>query len=514
MSKVTSGLFVSGITLGVLGMTVACASSSDGAQRSTQTVPAVDCPPSFGDWTENTAYTRGDLVHFGAEVYRCVQSHTALSVWPPDIVPALWEPVTCSDGTGPSADGGVTPPPGTDAGPPAPESDSASDTAAPPPPTDGAPPPPPPPPGPAGDQKVIAYFAAWDVYGRNFHVTDIDASLITHLNYAFLNIAGGECVLGDSYAEIDKSYPGDTWDAGALRGSFHQLQILKSKFPKLKVLLSIGGWTWSSGFSDAAATDASRTKFANSCVALMSKYGFDGLDVDWEYPTGGGLAAGRPEDKQNYTLLLAALRGALGGDHLLTIAAPAGPTHIANLEVSKLKDYVDSINIMTYDFHGAWDLKTGHNSPLYQEKADPSPAGWSTDGAVQAYLAAGVPASKIVVGAAFYGRGWAGVPSANNGLYQSATGASPGTWEQGVLDYKDIAANYLPTFSRFVSSESKVPWIYSASRQIMITYDDAESLGVRARYVRDQKLGGVMVWELSSDDKAHTLGKALWSGLH
>ena len=370
-------------------------------------------------------------------------------------------------------------------------------------------------------KRLTAYFAAWAVYGRNFHVPDVDPSLLTHLNYAFANISdAGECVLGDSYADIDKAYPGDTWDTGALRGSFHQLQLLKAKSPHLKTLLSIGGWTWSTHFSDAALTAASRATFAKSCVALATKYGFDGLDIDWEYPTGGGLASGRPEDTASYTALLAALRKELdaaapaGTHYELTIAAPAGPKIIANLELGKIHAYVDAVNIMTYDFHGAWEMTTNHNSPLFASAGDPGPAGFSTDAAVKAYLAGGVPKKKIVVGAAFYGRGWSGVAASTDGLFQPATSASPGTGESGVLDFHDIEANYLLSFERFFSKDAQVPWLYSKSRQIMITYDDAESLAIRGKYVRDMGLGGVMSWELSGDDEAHTLGKAVWNSLH
>jgi len=402
------------------------------------------------------------------------------------------------DGGTPATDSGTTP--SDDSGTPSTDTGTT--------PTD--------PPGTPSAKKIIAYFAAWGVYGRNFQVSDIDASLITHLNYAFANITSGECVLGDSYADIDKFYPGDSWDAGSLRGSFHQLQLLKAKSPHLKTLLSIGGWTWSNGFSDAAMTEASRTKFAKSCVGLMTKYGFDGLDLDWEYPGGGGLAPGRPEDKQNFTLLLAAIRkeiDAAGAGHLLSIAVGAAPAVLANLELSKIHAYLDSINVMTYDFHGGWEKTTGHNSPLYRAKGETAPVGWDTDAAATAYISGGVPASKVIVGGAFYGRGWAGVPATNDGLFQSATGPSPGTWEQGVLDYHDIAANYLPTFTRKWDAEAKVPWLYNASKQIMISYDDAESLKVRSQYVNTKGLGGLMVWELSGDDKAHTLGHAIRDNL-
>src|SRR5262249_35409059 len=141
------------------------------------------------------------------------------------------------------------------------------------------------------------------------------------------------------------------------------------------------------------------------------------------------------------------------------------------------------------------------------------PAGWNTDGAVKAYLARGVPASKLIVGGAFYGRGWSGVSGTNDGLFQPATGASPGTWEMGVLDWHDIAANYLPTFDKHVDEAAGVPFLYSPSKQIFISYDDPTSLGKRAKYVKESGLGGVMIWELSSDDTSHTLGKAVFDGL-
>src|SRR5262249_14122871 len=163
-------------------------------------------------------------------------------------------------------------------------------------------------------------------------VGHIPAAKLTHVNYAFAKIGPtGECALFDSYAAIDKFYPGDKWDAGFLRGNFHQLQILKQKHPHLKTLISVGGWTLSGPFSDVALTPASRSKFAKSCVAFATKYGFNGVDIDWEYPVGGGLEGNktRPEDKANYTLLLAELRQELDSQgkkdnkhYLLTIAAP------------------------------------------------------------------------------------------------------------------------------------------------------------------------------------------------
>jgi chitinase len=381
---------------------------------------------------------------------------------------------------------------------------------------------------PLAGQRIVGYFPEWSVYQRNYHVRDIPAARLTHINYAFAKIVNGECALHDPYAAIDKAYPGDKWDAGALRGNFKQLQLLKQKNPHLKTLISVGGWTLSGPFSDVALTTATRAKFARSCVAFMLKYGFDGVDIDWEYPVSGGLEGNktRAADKQNYTLLLAELRRQLDAQskkdrkhYLLTIAAPAGPQTYRNLELDRIAAYLDWINLMTYDFHGGWSPLTNFHTALYPSSRDPTKdeavrKGFNVDAAVKAYRAAGVPADKIVVGVPFYGRGWAGVKDVNNGLYQPRAAALPkGTWENGVFDYKDLAANYVGKMKRFWHDEAKVPWLFDVRRGLMISYDDPESLRLRAEYVRRNGLGGVMFWELSGDDARSSLLDALHKGL-
>lgn len=374
----------------------------------------------------------------------------------------------------------------------------------------------------AAEPRIVGYFIEWGVYDRNYHVKDIPADRLTHINYAFAKIVNGECALFDSHAAIDKAYEGDKPAPGVLRGNFNQLILLKKKHPHLKTLISVGGWTLSGPFSDVALTEESRIRFAKSCVAFIRKYGFDGVDIDWEYPVGGGLQSNktRKEDKPNYTLLLAELRKQLDEagqtdkkQYLLTIAAPAGPRTIGNLEIDKIHKHLDWINVMAYDFHGTWDATTHFNAPLFAIKDDPAKDETSkklnVDAAIQSYLSAGVPAEKIVLGVPFYGVGWGGVAKENNGLFRMKKSIPKGTWEEGKFDYRDLAKNYIGKVKRHWHDDAKVPWLYDEKNGVMISYEDPESLKRKAQYARDKKLGGIMFWELSADDEKSPLLNAL-----
>jgi chitinase len=379
-------------------------------------------------------------------------------------------------------------------------------------------------PAPEG-KRIVAYFVEWGIYQRNYHVASIPGDKVTHINYAFAKVSPqGEVGLYDSFAAIDKAYPGDKWDPPTtLRGNFNQLLQLKKKHPHLKTLISLGGWTLSGPFSDVAFTAETRSKCAKSCASFVSKYGFDGVDVDWEYPGGGGLEGNkvRPEDRANYPLLLAEIRKELdaqgkkdGKRYLLTIAAPAGPKNIANFDLPAMTPLLDWYNLMAYDFHGGWDKQTGFNAPLYADPKDPRDEGtrkhFNVDAAVKAYLGAGVPADKLVLGVPFYGRGWGGVKDANNGLYQPAAGPAPrGSFEAGVWDWKDLAANYVPRMPGHRHADTRVPWLFDPKTGVMISYDDPESMKVKAEYIAQQKLGGAMIWELSGDDPRTSLLDAL-----
>jgi len=222
------------------------------------------------------------------------------------------------------------------------------------------------------------------------------------------------------------------------------------------------------------------------------------------------MAPGRPEDTQNYTLLLAALRAALDAKQprlLLTVAAPASATQIAKIETANIAAYVDWIDVMTYDFHGGWEAKTGFNAPLAAAPGDPDPT-FNVGGAIDAWLAGGVPAAKLVVGMPLYGRGWSGVASTDNGLFQPSTGLPMGMWEAGVFDWNELAG-YMQTMTRYWSDAAQVPWLYDPATGVFISYDDPQSLIAKVGFVRARGLAGAMTWELSGDDAQHTLVRAI-----
>ncbi len=381
------------------------------------------------------------------------------------------------------------------------------------------------------DRRVVAYYIEWGTYGRDYQPEDIPWEAITHLNYAFADIdAGGRVTLFDTFAAVEKNFPGDTWDQ-PIRGLINQINFVhKPQHPHVRTLISVGGWTLSGRFSDVALTEGSRRIFAESAVDFIRTYGFDGVDIDWEYPVEGGLPSNtyRPEDGVNYTLLLRELRAQLdvAGDedgryYELSIAAPAGYDKVRHLECAELGEILDFINVMTYDMRGAWDLsKTGHHAPLFSNPAEPGSPDirekYTVDWVLQEYLARGVPASKLVMGVPMYGRAWGGVSSATDGgLFAGASSVPPGTWDDwssgatGVDDY-DAAGTTREgivqllaggDYQRFWDDVAKAPYLYSPTRHggHFISYDDAESMGYKLDYIDQHELGGVMYWEITAD---------------
>jgi GH18 family chitinase len=377
--------------------------------------------------------------------------------------------------------------------------------------------------GPLTPERVIVgYWIEWGIYGRNYQPADTPFEKMTHLHYAFAKINPDFTIAPfDAYAALDRFYPGDSWSM-PFRGTYRQInQVLKAQHPHLRTLISVGGWTLSGPFSDAALTPERRATFAQSCVDFIRTYGFDGVDIDWEYPVCCGLESNtyRPEDRTNFTLLLAEVRerldaaGAQDGRHyLLAIAAPAGLDKIANQEPHLYHPSLDYMTVMTYDFFGAWDLTmTGHHAGVSRNPAQGSSftaVNYNIETAIGAFLDAGVPAHKIVPGVPFYGRAWRGVPPTNHGLFQPATGVPPGTWDDwasgatGVNDFTQIRT-FLQggDYVRHWDPVAKAAWAYSptAFGGHFISYDDVESIAVKGEMVRQRGLGGFMFWEVTGD---------------
>ena len=262
---------------------------------------------------------------------------------------------------------------------------------------------------------MVGYYGGWAAYS-GFTPDKIIASGLTVLNYAFATV-GTDLKLVVNDSDIDYS-------------NFSKLRALKNAYPSLKTVISVGGWDGSRRFSDAALTDASRTAFADSVVGFIKANGFDGVDIDWEYPTGGGLATNisRSVDKTNFGLLLKILRAKLDRQgiaddkhYILSFAGEANGSYATGIGISNIAQYVDYGMIMTYDIHGNWDAYTDFNAPLYIPSGTSPQYKSSVDSAVRSWLNCGFPANKMVMGVPFYGYAYQGVPNVNNGLWQHFT---------------------------------------------------------------------------------------------
>lgn len=361
----------------------------------------------------------------------------------------------------------------------------------------------------AHNYKIVGYYPNWAIYrSPSFKPQDIDFSLVTHINYAFAKVdKQGNIHLFDSWADTD--YRSDWNTEKPYWGNFRAFHDLKQKYPHVKTLISIGGWTLSDTFPSLAANPAARANFARNVVDFCKRYDFNGVDIDWEYPCfpehGGG-----PKDKENFTLLLAELYHVVKSTDsklLITIAAPAGPSHYRNMEIDKIHPYLDWINLMTYDLHGPWgdsdNQVTNHQSALFPPAiGHPDLSIAST---VRYYLEQGVPAKKLVLGMPLYGRVFANT----SGLHKPYHGPGTGTTaEVGMRFFYDIKQNLLKNYQRFWDEKAQIPYLYNPSNKEFVTYDDEESLCNKSKFIKQLGLGGAMVWELGLDVRPS------WDAMH
>ncbi|WP_327411927.1 glycoside hydrolase family 18 protein [Streptomyces sp. NBC_01233] len=406
--------------------------------------------------------------------------------------------------------------------------------------------------GPGRSYKKVGYFTQWGVYGRDFQVRDLDANgsadKLTHINYAFGNVSPqGTCFTGnvpgeaDAWADYVRPLDAENSVDGVadtpeqpLAGNFNQLRELKAKHPGLKVLISLGGWSWSTHFSDAALTPASRKAFVESCIDLYIKGNlpqdgsrggagaaagvFDGIDLDWEWPGSAGDTDTkfRPEDKRNFTELVKEFRTRLDAyakstrkktKYELTAFVPTAPAKIdAGFDVRRIMRDLDFVTLQGYDFHVSGESTTAQQSALYAR------GDFSVDGTVDAWRLRGAPAHKLVMGMPFYGQGWTGVSGGGDGMGQPATGPAPATWSAGYEDYKALKKLAdSGTYQVHRDRRGGHAWLFDGTT--LWTYDDPQVLRAKTAYVREHGLGGAMFWSLDADTSDGELMTAIDRGL-
>jgi len=310
-------------------------------------------------------------------------------------------------------------------------------------------------------------------------VTEEDARRLTHINLAF-------GVLKDSL--LDMSH----------LPHIGEVRRIRALNPQLKVVLSVGGWG-AGGFSTMARTAASRAAFADSCLRSVEEHGLDGVDIDWEYPCDGSAEIDHdPSDRENFTLLLQALRDALGRERIVSIAAGAGHYFIEGTQMDRVAAVCDYVQLMTYDLRSGFQREAGHHTCLYTSPGDR--LNGSVQASVEDFLAAGVPREKVVIGAAFYARRWDGVPDVNHGLFQMS--ATVGQYGAG---YAQLEAEFIDKngFTRYWDDDAKAPFLFNGSS--LISYDDPESIRLKCKYLKREGLRGIMYWEHGSDPSRRLL---------
>ncbi|WP_051258880.1 glycoside hydrolase family 18 protein [Chitinibacter tainanensis] len=342
---------------------------------------------------------------------------------------------------------------------------------------------------------LLAYLATWEPYAFE----SLPVEKLSHLCYAFAVIRDGEL-------DLPGAFSGDAAALAQQEAVMQQMLALRARNPALQILISVGGWS-ADGFSDAALTAESRAKLVASGLAFIRRYGLDGIDLDWEYPSNdmAGIRA-RPQDRQNFTLLLQEFRQALDAEsrsaarpaarpYLLSIAAGAGQYYLDGVEIGPVAAACDFINLMTYDFYNGWATRAGHHANLYPPAHEPTAD--SAAGAVALYVANGVPREKLVLGCPFYGRSLQGVAAPGLGAAgQAGSNAAP-----GFAKIRPLLSD--PRWQQQRDPVARAPWLYDGDT--FISYEDEISIAEKGAFARAEGLAGAMFWELSEDDNQRLL---------
>ncbi len=334
---------------------------------------------------------------------------------------------------------------------------------------------------------ILAYYT-----GDGKDIEKYPLKELTHIIYSFCHLKDGELA----------------FDNEADRSSVQRLVDLKKSYPKLKILLSLGGWGGCEACSDAFSTAEGRLRFAKSVKCLNDASKTDGIDLDWEYPAVKGYPGHpyKPEDKGNFTELVRSLRKELGDQQEISFAAGGFQTYLDDaIDWKAVMPLVDRVNIMSYDLVSGYATVTGHHTPLYSTKEDEE----SADRAVGYLLQLGIPASKLVIGAAFYTRVWKNVSADKNGLYQAGEhtdGYSFRDYDKNLTAEKGWTAHF--------DQKAKAPYWYNKAEKKYATGDNIKSVKEKAKYVKDKGLGGIMFWELTLDKDRAGLVDAIASEIN
>lgn len=319
-------------------------------------------------------------------------------------------------------------------------------------------------------------------------VSHEDANALTHINLAF-------GVIRDGLLDMSRL------------PNIREIDRIRDYNATLKIVLSIGGWG-AGGFSPMVGREDRRAAFIESCAKAVQTYGLDGIDIDWEYPCldWAGIESA-PQDKENFSLLLEGLRGALGAHKIVSIAAGAGHYFVENTQMERVAKACSYVQLMTYDLRSGFEREAGHHTNLFPTPGDR--LNGSVQASVEDFAAAGVPKDKIVIGAAFYSRRWDGVPDVNHGLFQTA--ATTGQHGPGYTDLYDEYINK-NGFVRYWDDAAKAPYLFNGST--FISYDDPESIRLKCAYLKKEGLLGIMYWEHSCDPSRRLLTAMADAMLH
>ncbi|XP_055608797.1 chitinase-3-like protein 1 [Uranotaenia lowii] len=350
------------------------------------------------------------------------------------------------------------------------------------------------------EKKIVCYLGTWAYYRwgvGKFTVDNIHTGLCTHLMYAFFGInEDGTVRIIDPYLDLEEN-----WGLGYVK-RFNDLKKLNSE---LKTMAAIGGWNEKSlKFSKVSADPVLRKKFIDDCVKLCQTFGFDGIDLDWEYPSQQDSPS--LDDKDNHAIWLEEFRVEFDRHGLLLSAAVASAEFSSGLSyhIARVSAALDFINVMTYDLHGPWDFQTGLNSPLYEGPADVTERQkqMNTNASIQYWLSQGADPKKIILGIPLYGRTFTLAREQENHIGAPINGpgmAGPFTREPGFIGYNEFCDMFAKENWDIHYSQEQVGF-YAVKGNQWIGFDNVETIEAKVQYMHDNDLGGIMVWSLETDD--------------